>query len=152
MQKGFSDEVKVWYDAVGGDALGLTLGKASSKKRKHDGSTEESKDLSNMLKTIGEVGKGLVRSIHLSSHPYAVSESDSQSAVDPTPPFFISPSLTCNITIFAVSQCHCLEPVAAARQGTPPVDPPTPSPFSLFLRRETPAAPQKQSKPPAILH
>ncbi|PHU27029.1 hypothetical protein BC332_05361 [Capsicum chinense] len=29
--KGFSDEVKVWYDAVGGDALGLTLGKASSK-------------------------------------------------------------------------------------------------------------------------
>lgn len=31
MQKGFSDEVKVWYDAVGGDALGLTLGKASSK-------------------------------------------------------------------------------------------------------------------------
>lgn len=34
-------------------------------KRKHDGSTEESKDLSNMLKTIGEVGKGLVRSIHV---------------------------------------------------------------------------------------
>ncbi|PHT91220.1 hypothetical protein T459_06333 [Capsicum annuum] len=29
--KGFSDEVKVWYDAVGGDALGLTFGKASSK-------------------------------------------------------------------------------------------------------------------------
>ncbi|XP_059293198.1 uncharacterized protein LOC132046556 isoform X2 [Lycium ferocissimum] len=60
----FPDEVKVWYDAVGGDALGLTLGKASSKKRKHDDSTE-SKDLLSTLKTIGEAGKGLVRSIHV---------------------------------------------------------------------------------------
>ncbi|MCD7454518.1 hypothetical protein HAX54_025139 [Datura stramonium] len=65
VERGFPDEVKVWYDAVGGDALGLTLGKASSKKRKHDDSTEESKGLLNMLKTIGEVGKGLVRSIHV---------------------------------------------------------------------------------------
>lgn len=34
-------------------------------KRKHDDSTEESTDLLNTLKTIGEVGKGLVRSIHV---------------------------------------------------------------------------------------
>ncbi|KAK4346840.1 hypothetical protein RND71_033179 [Anisodus tanguticus] len=65
IERGFANEVKVWYDAVGGDALGLTLGKASSKKRKADDSTEESKDLLNTLKTIGEVGKGLVRSIHV---------------------------------------------------------------------------------------
>lgn len=65
IEKGFPDVVKVWYDAVGGDALGLTLGKASSQKRKHDDSTEESTDLLNTLKTIGEVGKGLVRSIHV---------------------------------------------------------------------------------------
>lgn len=65
IEKGFPDVVKVWYDAVGGDALGLTLGKASSQKRKHDDSAEESTDLLNTLKTIGEVGKGLVRSIHV---------------------------------------------------------------------------------------
>nr|XP_016452559.1 PREDICTED: nucleolar protein 6 [Nicotiana tabacum]XP_016452560.1 PREDICTED: nucleolar protein 6 [Nicotiana tabacum]XP_016452561.1 PREDICTED: nucleolar protein 6 [Nicotiana tabacum] len=65
IQRGFPDVVKVWHDALGGDALGLTLGKASSKKRKHDDSTEESKDLLNTLRTIGEVGKGLVRSIHV---------------------------------------------------------------------------------------
>ncbi|OIT32009.1 PREDICTED: nucleolar protein 6 [Nicotiana attenuata] len=65
IQRGFPDVVKVWHDALGGDALGLTLGKASSKKRKHADSTEESKDLVNTLKTIGEVGKGLVRSIHV---------------------------------------------------------------------------------------
>ncbi|CAN4080066.1 unnamed protein product [Withania somnifera] len=65
IERGFPDVVKVWYDSVGGDALGLTLGKASSKKRKHDDSTEDSNNLLNTLKTIGEVGKGLVRSIHI---------------------------------------------------------------------------------------
>lgn len=63
IEREFPDTFKIWYDSLGGDAIGLTWGKASSKKRGRD-SMAEGEDPLDLLKSVGEVGKGFVRSIH----------------------------------------------------------------------------------------
>ncbi|CAN7033479.1 unnamed protein product [Brassica rapa subsp. trilocularis] len=60
--------LKPWYDHIGGDAIGLTWSKPNSKKRERD---EEEVEINpvEMLKAVGEMGKGLVRDIYLLKSP-----------------------------------------------------------------------------------
>ncbi|KAF7151525.1 hypothetical protein RHSIM_Rhsim02G0060300 [Rhododendron simsii] len=68
LQKEFPNKFKVWYDSLGGDAIGLTWEQSGSKKRGREEIAEE-EDLFNVLKSVGEVGKGFVRSIYLPKAP-----------------------------------------------------------------------------------
>lgn len=65
MEREFPNKFKVWYDSLGGDAIGLTWERSGSKKRGREEMGEEEDDLVNVLKSVGEVGKGFVRSIYL---------------------------------------------------------------------------------------
>ncbi|CAA0839558.1 Unknown protein [Striga hermonthica] len=65
----FADTFNVWYDSFGGDAIGLTCGNKSSKKRARDGDVEDNTDLLDVLKSVGQVGKGLVKSVHFIKAP-----------------------------------------------------------------------------------
>ncbi|VAI29530.1 unnamed protein product [Triticum turgidum subsp. durum] len=58
---------KLWHDSIGGDAIGLTW--ESSKKRGRDEDDEAMPDPTSILKEVGDVGKGLVRSVHLLKAP-----------------------------------------------------------------------------------
>ncbi|KAE9596604.1 putative Nrap protein [Lupinus albus] len=70
LEKEFSTTVKVWYDFLGGDVIGLTWGESySSKKRKQEEVVEERHDPSKVLKAVGDVGKGFVRSIYILKPP-----------------------------------------------------------------------------------
>ncbi|XP_058203869.1 uncharacterized protein LOC131318082 [Rhododendron vialii] len=64
----FPNKFKVWYDSLGGDAIGLTWEQSGSKKRGREEIAEE-EDLFNVLKSVGEAGKGFVRSIYLPKAP-----------------------------------------------------------------------------------
>ncbi|XP_074312667.1 uncharacterized protein LOC141648101 isoform X2 [Silene latifolia] len=66
LQGGFPDTLKLWYDALGGDAIGITWTKSTSKKRDRE---EDSIDGVEVLKAVGEAGKGFVRSVHLLKAP-----------------------------------------------------------------------------------
>ncbi|KAI8566766.1 hypothetical protein RHMOL_Rhmol02G0067400 [Rhododendron molle] len=66
--KEFPNKFKVWYDSLGGDAIGLTWEQSGSKKRGREEIAEE-EDLFNVLKSVGEVGRGFVRSIYLPKAP-----------------------------------------------------------------------------------
>ncbi|CAH9146997.1 unnamed protein product [Cuscuta epithymum] len=68
IERELPDTFKIWYDSLGGDAIGLTWGKVISKKRRSD-SMDEGEDMLNILRTVGEVGKGFVRSIHCLKAP-----------------------------------------------------------------------------------
>ncbi|XP_022856582.1 nucleolar protein 6 [Olea europaea var. sylvestris] len=68
IEREFPDEFKVWYDSLGGDAVGLTLRNKSSKKRGRDVNCED-KDLIDSLRAVGELGKGFVRNIYLLKAP-----------------------------------------------------------------------------------
>ncbi|KAG5560683.1 hypothetical protein RHGRI_003871 [Rhododendron griersonianum] len=68
VEKEFPNKFKVWYDSLGGDAIGLTWEQSGSKKRGREEIAEE-EDLFNVLKSVGEVGKGFVRSIYLPKAP-----------------------------------------------------------------------------------
>ncbi|CAN0861852.1 Nucleolar protein 6 [Linum grandiflorum] len=63
--------VKLWYDALGGDTIGLTWEESGSKKRLRDDKNdeEEGDDPVNILKAVGEAGKGFVKSVHLVKAP-----------------------------------------------------------------------------------
>ncbi|CAN1190623.1 Nucleolar protein 6 [Linum perenne] len=63
--------VKLWYDALGGDAIGLTWKRSGSKKRLRDEKYDEDEgdDPVDILKAVGEAGKGLVKSVHLVKVP-----------------------------------------------------------------------------------
>jgi U3 small nucleolar RNA-associated protein 22 len=63
--------LKPWYDHIGGDAIGLTWNKHNSKKRERDEEEEEEEESNpmEMLKAVGEMGKGLVRDIYLLKPP-----------------------------------------------------------------------------------
>ncbi|CAN1814116.1 Nucleolar protein 6, partial [Linum perenne] len=63
--------VKLWYDALGGDAIGLTWKRSGSKKRLRDEKDDEDEgdDPVDILKAVGEAGKGLVKSVHLVKVP-----------------------------------------------------------------------------------
>ncbi|PQQ09906.1 nucleolar protein 6 [Prunus yedoensis var. nudiflora] len=66
--KEYSNTFKLWYDSLGGDAVGITWGRYSSKKRGRE-EAEEVKDPTDILKDIGKVGKGFVRGIYLLKAP-----------------------------------------------------------------------------------
>lgn len=66
LEGGFPNTFKLWCDSVGGDAIGITWAKSISKKRDRD---EDSKDVMDVLRSVGEAGKGLIRSIHLFKAP-----------------------------------------------------------------------------------
>ncbi|KAG7034144.1 Nucleolar protein 6 [Cucurbita argyrosperma subsp. argyrosperma] len=67
--KEFSNTFNLWYDSLGGDAIGLTWGQQSSKKRGRDEAVEEEKEPAEVLKSVGETGKGLMRSVYLLKAP-----------------------------------------------------------------------------------
>ncbi|GAB4846824.1 hypothetical protein Ancab_025831 [Ancistrocladus abbreviatus] len=70
LESEFPNLFKLWYDSFGGDAIGLTWDRSSSKKRaRDDGDCNES--TIDMLRAVGEAGKGFVRSVHLLKAPKA---------------------------------------------------------------------------------
>ncbi|CAN8328094.1 unnamed protein product [Cochlearia groenlandica] len=64
--------LKPWYDHIGGDAIGLTWTKHNSKKRERDEEEEVETNPIEMLKAVGEMGKGFVRDIYLLKPPRLV--------------------------------------------------------------------------------
>lgn len=69
LEKEFSNTIKLWYDSLGGDAIGITWEKFPAKKRGRGEVGEEGKDPVDVLKEVGEVGKGFVRSVFLLKAP-----------------------------------------------------------------------------------
>lgn len=69
LEKEYSNTFKLWYDSLGGDAVGITWGGCSSKKRGREEADEEVKDPINLLKDVGKVGTGFVRGIYLLKAP-----------------------------------------------------------------------------------
>ncbi|XP_057421446.1 uncharacterized protein LOC130715357 isoform X2 [Lotus japonicus] len=65
----WSTTFQVWHDSLGGDVIGLTWGKSNSSKRKQDEVVEEEHNPHKVLKAVGEVGKGFVRSIYFLKPP-----------------------------------------------------------------------------------
>ncbi|KAG4973352.1 hypothetical protein AAZX31_11G066800 [Glycine max] len=66
LKQEFSTTFQVWHDYLGGDVIGLTWGESyPSKKRKR----EDVVDPCKVLKAVGEVGKGFVRSIYFLKPP-----------------------------------------------------------------------------------
>lgn len=63
LERRFPDTFKVWYDSLGGDAIGVTWKQEGLKKRGRDTGKEE-QDLLDELKAVGHVGKGFVRRIY----------------------------------------------------------------------------------------
>uniref|UniRef100_A0A0E0MK29 Nucleolar protein 6 n=1 Tax=Oryza punctata TaxID=4537 RepID=A0A0E0MK29_ORYPU len=63
----FPKTFKLWYDSIGGDAIGLTW--ENSKKRGRDEADETMLDPASILKEVGNVGKGLVRGVYLLKAP-----------------------------------------------------------------------------------
>ena len=61
--------LKLWYDSLGGDAIGLTWDGTYSKKRERDEEGGEGKYPIDVLKAVGEIGKGFVREIYLLKAP-----------------------------------------------------------------------------------
>lgn len=66
LEGGFPNTFNLWCDSLGGDAIGITWTKPTSKKRDRE---DNSKDVKDVLKAVGEAGKGFVRSIHLLKAP-----------------------------------------------------------------------------------
>ncbi|KAL7614301.1 hypothetical protein Lser_V15G04919 [Lactuca serriola] len=64
----FPDKFKLWYDSLGGDAIGLTWEKENSKRRREDDG-DVKKSVRDTLKDVGEVGKGFVKSVYLLKEP-----------------------------------------------------------------------------------
>ncbi|KAL6005249.1 hypothetical protein ACLOJK_005811 [Asimina triloba] len=58
LKRKFPDRFDVWYDTLGGDAIGLTWQKSWLKKRHREEASEVGEDLIDVLKEVGEVGKG----------------------------------------------------------------------------------------------
>ncbi|KAK1287468.1 hypothetical protein QJS10_CPB19g00575 [Acorus calamus] len=71
LQTEFPDTFNVWYDSLGGDVVGLTWEKHGSKKRRRgeEEVDEPRRDPTDVLKEVGLMGKGLVKSVHLLKAP-----------------------------------------------------------------------------------
>ncbi|KAH1082116.1 hypothetical protein J1N35_021877 [Gossypium stocksii] len=67
VEKGFSNRLKLWYDSLGGDAIGLTWER--SKKREREEEETDEKYPVDLLRNIGELGKGFVRDVYLLKAP-----------------------------------------------------------------------------------
>ncbi|KAK4741434.1 hypothetical protein SAY87_025022 [Trapa incisa] len=66
----FPDTFKVWYDSLGSDAIGLTWRTSKKRPREKNEGIEAPTDL---LKTVGELGKGFVRSVYYLKAPRIMS-------------------------------------------------------------------------------
>ncbi|PKU81278.1 nucleolar protein 6 [Dendrobium catenatum] len=62
----FPETFKIWYDSLGGDAIGLTW---DLKKRKRENEDESETEFIKKLKGVGEVGKGFVKSVYFLRAP-----------------------------------------------------------------------------------
>ncbi|GAB2279548.1 hypothetical protein Dimus_014191 [Dionaea muscipula] len=73
LEEEYGDTFKLWYDALGGDAIGLTWSSKPTPTSKKRGREENGNDddIVNVLKSVGETGKGFVRSVHLLKAPKA---------------------------------------------------------------------------------
>ncbi|KAJ6378798.1 hypothetical protein OIU78_028927 [Salix suchowensis] len=60
--------LKLWYDSLGGDAVGLTWERSCSKKRDRE-EASDAEDPIDVLKAVGEAGKGFVKSVHFLKAP-----------------------------------------------------------------------------------
>ncbi|KAK7307534.1 hypothetical protein VNO77_40695 [Canavalia gladiata] len=70
LEKEFSTTFQLWHDYLGGDVIGLTWGESYSlKKRKQEEIVDEGHNPHKVLKAVGEVGKGFVRSIYFLKPP-----------------------------------------------------------------------------------
>ncbi|OVA07033.1 Nrap protein [Macleaya cordata] len=70
LKEEFPNTFKLWYDSVGGDAIGLTWDRLESKKReREEDESNERQDPIDVLRNVGEVGKGFVRSVYLLKAP-----------------------------------------------------------------------------------
>ncbi|KAI3852889.1 hypothetical protein MKX03_003276 [Papaver bracteatum] len=73
LKEEFPETFKLWYDSVGGDAIGLTWDKLESKKRAReemdDDENDKRQDPIDVLRNVGEVGRGFVRSVYLFKSP-----------------------------------------------------------------------------------
>ncbi|KAI9164874.1 hypothetical protein LWI28_003798 [Acer negundo] len=70
IEKDLSKKFNLWYDSLGGDAVGLTWERKCSKKRIREEAAEvEEVDPVDVLKAAGELGKGFVRNIYLLKAP-----------------------------------------------------------------------------------
>ncbi|KAL8507398.1 hypothetical protein ACS0TY_018083 [Phlomoides rotata] len=69
IEREFADTFKVWYDSFGGDAIGLTCGNNKNSKKRGRDDTNDGKDLVDVLKAVGELGKGFVKSVHFLKAP-----------------------------------------------------------------------------------
>ncbi|MCL7023428.1 hypothetical protein MKW94_008534 [Papaver nudicaule] len=73
LKEEFPETFKLWYDSVGGDAIGLTWDKLESKKRAReeddDDQNDKRQDPVDVLRNVGEVGRGFVRSVYLFKSP-----------------------------------------------------------------------------------
>ncbi|KAI3768011.1 hypothetical protein L2E82_18441 [Cichorium intybus] len=69
LESAFPDKFKLWYDSLGGDAIGLTWEKENSKKRRREYDGDVRKDVLDTLKDVGKVGKGFVKSVYLLKAP-----------------------------------------------------------------------------------
>ncbi|XP_078173344.1 nucleolar protein isoform X1 [Carex rostrata] len=69
LQSEFHDTFKLWYDKIGGDAIGITWEKNNSKKRRRDEEEEIKMDPLGILEEVGQIGKGFVKSVHLLKAP-----------------------------------------------------------------------------------
>ncbi|KAJ4714403.1 nucleolar protein 6 [Melia azedarach] len=72
LEKEYSMKLKLWYDSLGGDAVGLTWGRVCSKKRGREEASEDETDAIDVLRGVGELGKGFVRDIYLLKAPRLV--------------------------------------------------------------------------------
>ncbi|KAI3844542.1 hypothetical protein MKX03_003301 [Papaver bracteatum] len=73
LKEEFPETFKLWYDSVGGDAIGLTWDKLESKERAReemdDDENDKRQDPIDVLRNVGEVGRGFVRSVYLFKSP-----------------------------------------------------------------------------------
>ncbi|XP_057967920.1 uncharacterized protein LOC131157627 isoform X2 [Malania oleifera] len=71
LEKEFLNVFKVWYDSLGGDAIGLTWERSQSKKRGREevGMGGDIEDPVGVLRTVGDVGRGFVRSVYFLKAP-----------------------------------------------------------------------------------
>ncbi|KAG0485396.1 hypothetical protein HPP92_009475 [Vanilla planifolia] len=67
LKEEFPEMFKIWYDALGGDTIGLTWELKKRKRNEEDDSNQNSHV--DVLKCVGELGKGFVRSVHLLKVP-----------------------------------------------------------------------------------
>ncbi|KAH9791208.1 hypothetical protein KPL71_003659 [Citrus sinensis] len=73
MMKEHSKKLKLWYDSLGGDAIGLTWERVGSMKREQEEASEEETDPIEVLKAVGELGKGFLKDIYSLKAPWLMS-------------------------------------------------------------------------------